>query len=175
MYFAFNNDFINMWKHPEKVEETRKKEEENRRYFITKMNMEELEKCIKKHSIDELDRTKPYDKTFICDNFISYTYGSYMFDNDFYTKEMKEFTEIVKPELKKINLDYTDNTKKVNINNDTYFTSYTFNSNLIPKNTFTNLSSFLIFRISNTSIDTNPKQMNHTKMHQKHPDHDNDE
>ncbi len=87
---------------------------------------------------------------------------------------MKEFTKIVKPELKKINLDYTDNIKKINIKNDTYFTSYIFNSNLIPKNTFTNLSSFLIFRISNTSIDTNPKQMNHTKMHQIYPEHDDE-
>ena len=174
MYFAFNNDFLNMWNHPEKVEETRKKEEEKRRNDITKINMENLERCIKKNSIDELDRTHPYDKTFICDNFISYKYGTYMFDNEFYANEMKEFTEIVKPELKKINIDYTDNAKKFNVKKTTYHTEHTFNSNFIPKNTFTNLSSFLIFRISNTTIDINPKQMNHVKMHTKHPEYDDE-
>jgi hypothetical protein len=164
MYFAFNNDFLNNWHDPSYVEKQPKKEEQKRRTFITKMNMEELEKCIKKNSIDELDRTKPYDKTFICDNFISYSTSTYMFDVQTHVDEIKDFTEIIKPELEKMFIDYTD-TAKVDVKNDTYHTEYTFNSNIIPKNTFTNLSSFLLFRISNTTTDTNPKQMSHTKMH----------
>ena len=59
MYFAFNNDFLNQWHDPEYVEKKRKEEEHKRRNNITRLNMESLEKCIKKNSIDELDRTKP--------------------------------------------------------------------------------------------------------------------
>jgi hypothetical protein len=171
MYFAFNNDFLNQWHDPTYVEKKRKEEEQKRRNSITRLNMEQIEKCIKKNSIDELDRTKPYDKTFICDNFISYSTSTYMSDVQTHVDEMKDFTEIIKPELKKINLDYTD-TAKVDVKNDTYHTKYTFNSNIIPKNTFTNLSTVLLFRISNTYIDNNPKQMHHTIMHTVYPEHD---
>jgi len=87
-----------------------------------------------------------------------------MFDVQTHVDEMKDFTEIIKPELEKMFIDYTDTSKvdvKVDVKNNPYHTEYNFNSNIIPKNTFTNLSSFLLFRISNTSTDTNPKQMHH--------------
>ena len=171
MYYAFQSDFMNQWNHPEEVEKRRKESEKKKYNERTRMNMENLEKCIKKNSIDELDRTKPYDKTFICDNFISYSTGTYMYDVQTHVNEMKDFTEIIKPELEKMFIDYTDITK-VNVKNDTYKTEYTFNSNIIPKNTFTNLSSFLLFRISNTSTYNNPKQMSHIKMHTKYPEYD---
>lgn len=164
MYFAFNNNFLKQWHHPQDVEKKREEEEQKRRFNITRINMEALEKCIKKNSIDELDRTKPYDKTFICDNFISYSSNRYMSDDQTHINEMTDFTDIIKPDLEKIFIEYTD-TAKVDVKNDTYHTEYIFNSNIIPKNTFTNLSSFLVFRISNTTTDENPKHMSHIQTH----------
>lgn len=55
----------------------------------------------KKNSIDELDRTKPYDKTFICNGFISYTSDVYMNNSAKQIEEMKLFTENIKSEVKK--------------------------------------------------------------------------
>jgi hypothetical protein len=162
MYSTFDNDFLFKWHNPAYVETKRKEEEQKQRVMITKMNIAELERCIKKNSIDKLDRTLQYDKTFICDNFISYSY-TYMNDDDkTHIDEMKGFTEIIKPELKKMFIDYTDPVK-VNVKNNKYNNEYNFNSNIIPKNTFTNLSSFLLFRISNTTTDIIPEKISHTK------------
>lgn len=159
MYFAFGNDFLKQWNDPTEVEKLRKAEEEEKeRNTTTRFNMDLLEKCIKKHSIDELDRTKTYDKTFICDNFIS-EYGSYIYDNDFYAKGMNEFTQEIKPEIKKLNIDYVGNTPKIDTFKWDDINRYSFKSNFIPKNTFTNISTFLVFRISNTSTEESPKRM----------------
>ena len=163
MYFAFNNDFLKQWHEPAYVEKKRKEEEQKRRNIITRLNMESLEKCIKKNSIDELDRTKPYDKTFVCDGFISYTSNIYMNNTPQHIQEMKEFTEQIKPELEKMFIDYTENTKEISTDCNDYIIKHKFASNFIPKNTFTQISNFLVFRISNTNTNkvTNPDVMAH--------------
>ena len=161
MYFAFQSDFMNQWNHPDDVEKRRKETEKQKKNDITRMNMERLEKCIKKNSIDELDRTKPYDKTFICDGFISYTADICMNNTPQHIKDMKDFTEQIKPEIKKLNIDYTDNTTDILINKTHSTIEHLFDSNFIPKNTFTNISNFLVFRISNTKTEENKNIISH--------------
>jgi hypothetical protein len=160
MYYAFQSEFMNQWNHPEEVEKHRKESEKKKYNERTRINMESLEKCIKKNSIDELDRTKPYDKTFICDGFISYTSDVYMNNSAKHNEEMKHFTEDIKSEVKKLDINYTEN-PKVLINKVSTNTEYLFDSNFISKNTFTNISSFLVFRISNTKHEENPEIIKH--------------
>lgn len=161
MYFAFQSDFMNQWNHPEEVEKRRKESEKKKYNERTRINMESLEKCIKKNSIDELDRTKPYDKTFICNGFISYTSDVYMNNSAKHTEEMKLFTENIKSEVKKLDINYSE-TPKVLVNNMSRCAEYLFDSNFIPKNTFTNISNFLVFRISNTKYEEKPKIIEHS-------------
>jgi hypothetical protein len=152
MYFAFNNDFINQWNHPEYVEKKRKQEEEKRQQQIMKMNMESLEKCIKRNAIDDLDRTKRYDKTFICSNFIS-TNGHFMYDDT----EMKNFANNMKPKINELGIEYTDETDKIFTTDYMCSKRYKFWSNVIPKNTFTNIGNSLVFRISDDITEDNVK------------------
>lgn len=165
---SFSDDFIDDFNNPDKIEEKRIRERKNK---ITRKNMEILEKCIKKNSIEDLDRTKPHDKTFVCGGFLSERYidpvpprevlfGNYREleyflknDNDKDIKQMNEFVTHAKSELKKINIDYVDITDKDVKVQKSFFRGifYTINSNIIPKNTFTKFSTYLIFRISNTT------------------------
>lgn len=49
MYYAFQSDFMNQWNHPEEVEKRRKESEKKKYNERTRINMESLEKCIKKN------------------------------------------------------------------------------------------------------------------------------
>ena len=152
MYFAFNNDFINQWNHPEDVEKKRKQEEEKRQQQIMKMNMESLEKCIKRNAIDDLDRTKRYDKTFICSNFIS-TNSHYIYADS----DMKNLVNNMKPKINELGIEYTDETDKIFTTDYICSKQYKFWSNVIPKNTFTNIGNSLVFRISDDITEDNVK------------------
>jgi len=160
MYFAFQSEFMNQWNHPEEVEKRRKETEKKKYNERTRINMESLERCIKKNLIDELDRTKPYDKTFICNGFVSYTSDVYMNNSAKHIEEMKHFTEDIKSEVKKLDINYTE-TPKILVNKTSTVTEYLFDSNFIPKNTFTNISNFLVFRISNTKHEEKPEIIDH--------------
>ena len=149
MYFAFNNDFLNQWNHPDDVEKKRKQEEEKKQRELMKMNMESLENCIKKNSIENLDRTKPYDKTFMCGHFISKSRDKYM-----QADEIQEFAQNVKPIIKELGINYID-TPLIEINETKYTRIYKIWSNFIPKDTFTNIGEKLIFRISNDITEDN--------------------
>ena len=153
MYFAFNNDFMKQWNHPEDVEKKRKQEEEKRQKQIMQVNMESLEKCIRKNAIEDLDRTKPHDKTFICSNFISIT-GHYMYDEN----EMKNFVNTMKPKINELGIEYTDKPNKIFTTDYTWAKLYEFWSNIIPKNTFTNIGNSLVFRISDDITEDNVKE-----------------
>ena len=167
MYFAFNNDFLNQWYDPLYAEKKRKEIEETKKNQIMKLNMENLENCIKLHSIEELDRTKPYDKTFVCDKFIN-SYGrAYIFDLKEDTKqEMEKIIEVAKPLVNKLGITHktTNNyTSEINTTALTHVKEYTFMSNIIPKNAFTNIGTFFVFRISNitNTVDSNINIMKH--------------
>lgn len=158
MFYAFSNQFMNQWQEPAKVEEQRETELEKKQAFIMKMNMENLEKCIKKNTIDELDRTKLFDKTFICDNFFAKSGHSYLYD----IKEMDEFVKFVEPSIKELGLDYTNEKDKIFEKDYSFSKEYKFLSDVIPKNTFTKINTFLVFRISNLTENICPvKSMSH--------------
>lgn len=158
MFYAFSNEFINQWRQPKKVEEQRETELEKKQKFIMKMNMENLEKCIKKNTINELDRTESFDKTFICDNFFAKSGETYLYDK----KEMDEFAKIAEPTIKELGLDYTNEKDKIFEKDYLCSTEYKFLSDVIPKNTFTNIDTFLVFRISNLTENIFPvKSMRH--------------
>ena len=154
MYYAFSAEFMNQWQEPKKIEEQQQKELEEKHAFIMEMNMKNLEKCIKKNTIDELDRTKSFDKTFICDNFFAKSAETNLYDE----KEMYECAKIAESNIKKLGLDYTN--EKGKIFEKLYFcsTEYKFLSDVIPKNTFTNIDNFLVFRISNLTENITPAQ-----------------
>jgi hypothetical protein len=154
MYYAFSSEFMNQWQEPKKVEEQRQKELEEKHAFIMEMNMKNLEKCIKKNTIDELDRTKLFDKTFICDNFFAKSAETNLYDE----KEMYEFAKIAEPNIKELGLDYTNKKGKIFENRYLSLTEYKFPVDVIPKNTFTNIATFLVFRISNSTENITPAQ-----------------
>jgi hypothetical protein len=104
MYATFNNQFYEKWNHPEDVEKLRKQEEEKYNNNIIKTNMEILENCIQYNAISKLDRTKSYDKTFICNNFISKSGRAYM-----HNEEIQQFAQDVKSQIKELGIEYTDN------------------------------------------------------------------
>lgn len=164
MYCMFSNDFMNQWNHPNDVEKKRKEEAEKKQKRILMMNIENLENCIKKHSIDNLDRTKPFDKTFICDNFIHSSGYAYIYDHDGNASEIKNLTEKFTPVVKKLDITHVDTPKNIVINKGEYDKFYKFPSNIIPKNTFTDIGSFLIFRISNTTEEST-KNINEITHH----------
>ena len=162
MFNPFSNEFMNQWQEPKKVEEQRQTELEKKHAFIMKMNMENLEKCIKKNVIDELDRTKSFDKTFICYNFFGKSANSYLYDK----KEMNEFAKFAEPTIKELCLDYTNEKDKIFEKDYLCSTEYKFLSDVIPKNTFTNIDTFLVFRISNSTENIIPiKSMSHLSSH----------
>jgi len=161
MYFAFNNEFLNKWNQPEDVEKRRQEEKKKKENEIMKMNMESLEKCINKNAIEELDRTKPYDKTFMCTFFISRTGHNFM-NND----EMKEFTKFVEPKINNLGLKFNENTKIKIDKSCMCIEKYIFWSNFIPKNSFTNVGDSMVFRISNNNTTDNTEQK--TKNQIKH-------
>jgi len=159
MYYALNNEFFKQTINSENAEKKYKQESETRQ-LIMKMNMENLEKCIKKNSIDELDRTKPYDKTFICGQFISKSGDKFM-----QADEIQEFAQNFKPLINNQEINYINNhhnywEQMIEINKD--IKEYKFWSTFIPKDTFTNISGFLVFRISNDKsyISKNMMQIN---------------
>jgi hypothetical protein len=162
MYYAFASDFMNQWNNPVDVEKKRKQEEENKQKFYMKMNIESLEKCIHQNAIENLDRTKSYDKTFICSNFIS-TYGNYIGDD----KEMKNLVCNMEQKINELGIKYTDKTTKILTTEYTCSKMYKYWSNVIPKNTFTNIGTSLVFRISNNMIEDNQqiKSMEHTSTY----------
>ena len=109
----FSNDFMNKWNHPSDVEKKRKEEAEKKQSLILMLNIENLEKCIKKNSIDNLDRTKLFDKTFICDNFIHSSDYVYIYDNDENASEIKNLTEKFKPVVEKLDITHVDRPKNI--------------------------------------------------------------
>ena len=149
MYYAFSHDFMNQWNDPKQVENERKKKEDIKHTNILRMNIEILEKCLKKNMIDSVDRTKQHDNTFICDHFFAKSGESYLYD----TNEMIEFTNNIESKIKELGINYCDNDKKNEILKKDLMCSqeYKFFSNVIPKNTFTNIDNFLVFRISNVT------------------------
>jgi hypothetical protein len=148
---------MKQWNHPEDVEKHRKEVEKKRQQDILRLNTETLEQCIKKNVIDNLDRTKPYDKTFICKDFLS-IYGNYYINDN---NEMNEFRKnieknnIEKNNIEKNNIDKNNidknNIEKNNIDKkiNPCSITYKFWSNFIPKNTFTNIGNSFVFRIDN--------------------------
>lgn len=147
----FNTQFMKQWNYPEDVEKLRKQEEEKKYNRICKINMKILENCIKYNAIENLDRTKLYDKTFICKNFISKSEETWM-----QNEEIKHFAHNVKYQIKELGIEYTYDKNNILIENSNRFMiKYVFPSNFIPKNTFTTINDSFIFRISNNKIEDN--------------------
>lgn len=169
--FKFNEDFIDLYNNPEKIEEKKKKkieyekkEIQNENNNITLKNILKLQNCIQQNLFEKIDRTKSYDKTFICKNFESYynaktTTDMSNIDDKNAIKDMEIFKEIIVPELKKINVNYTDKINNIVTiipeKNKDYYREYQFFSDSIPKNTFTTFSGAIIIRVSNILSENN--------------------
>ena len=125
---------------------------------IIKKNIENLEKCIKQNLND--DNTQPFDRTFSCGNFYSLLKNN----NDKLETDKDVNIEQFKKPLSKINLiksDIISDNKPdfcSNYGGGNLYGSYSYESDIIPKNSYnylTNNHSILIIRMSNNTEHTN--------------------
>jgi hypothetical protein len=71
--------------------------------------------------------------------------------------EMKNLVNNMKPKINELGIEYTNKTDKIFTTDYICSKQYKFWSNVIPKNTFTNIGNFLVFRISDDITVSNNK------------------
>lgn len=144
---GFSTDFYKYFEESHNKEIQKKKLQENNDKII-KSNLEKLENCIKIHQ--GLDRSYPYDNTFICDGFHSLLTNN---NNNNLDKDSTQNLLQYKNAMKKINIRMIDANEK-------QISPLYRNYNTIPKNTYAfynnksddyNCNNFerIIIRISN--------------------------
>ena len=155
----FSKDFYKYLEesHNKKIQEKKLNETNNR---IIKENLSNLEKCIKQNL--DVDNTKSYDKTFICDELkLLLTDNNYTHNTDMNKNILQYENPMNKINLKKTSESIDD---KITHHPDIYKSYDLFNSNIIQKNTYTYFKKNphkLIIRISNDENYENVTQINH--------------